>query len=417
MSALDCYRGIGGGGLRKQPDRIKKYLIGFLDGFEFLFLAESYILKHSKDMSFIRNVPVPFRIRPFQGTEATSDIEVLTSTGTEAAPDTKVEPPEKTGAVLDTEVEPSEKTGAVLDTEVEPSEKTGAVLEAGVEPSSKTGAIPATGVSPYELAENMAWIMGISPDFPHADAYGLFIEAVLPGNAAEALTAVAAYAADKNKDFIKACVFFRAALCMNPGFLNAMYGYARVCRDMYSQGEDNEYVGNFKAEALVFFELTSLEHPEFPDSFYYLGYAYLNMGLYQKAFLAWRKYLEFSEDEERQKELSMRIQQITVPMEIERGCNAVLAGRYEEGISVLEPHTKSRYKEWWPLYYYLGDAYNKTARHEEAIEMYKKVLSLKPSHVGIMDELASIYDLLGEDVLVSKYRTKAELIRTGGFKD
>jgi tetratricopeptide (TPR) repeat protein len=364
----------------KRPDRIRKYLTGFLESFEFLFLAESYILRHTKDISFIRNVPVPFRVR---------STVVRENTAEQIPANDRVKP-----------------TGG----KETPS-------DAEAQPFAGTETLVGTGVSPYELAENMAWIIGISPDFPHTAAYIMFIETILPGKAVDALTAIAAYAADNNKDYDKACVFFRAALCMEPEFLNAMYGYARVCRDMYSQGEDNDYVGNFKAEALVFFELTSLAHPKFSDSFYYLGYAYLNMGLYQKAFLAWKGYLKLSEDEERQKEIRARIQQITVPMEIERGCNAVLSGRYEEGISILEPHTKGRYKEWWPLYYYLGDAYKNTARHGEAIDMYKRVLNLKPSHVESMDELASIYELYGDDELVSKYRNKAELIRNGGFKD
>ncbi|MDR2296070.1 MAG: tetratricopeptide repeat protein, partial [Clostridiales Family XIII bacterium] len=196
--------------------------------------------------------------------------------------------------------------------------------------------------------------------------------------------------------------------------LAAMYGYARVCRAMYLASEDGEYIGRFKAEALEYFELTTEAHPRFPMAYYYLGYAYLNMGLYQKALLTWNGYLDHSTHPKDRREIKERIRQLADPLEIERGYNAVLAGRFAEGIAALEPYLSSRYGDWWPLYYYLGAAYAGKERGAEAVDMFKRALRLNPSHVESMKELADIYEVDGAPELAAKYRAKAALIEGGG---
>jgi tetratricopeptide (TPR) repeat protein len=149
-----------------------------------------------------------------------------------------------------------------------------------------------------------------------------------------------------------------------------MYGYARVCRAMYQASDDSAYTAHFKAEALEYFELTTEAHPSFPQAYYYLGYAYLNMGLYQKTHIAWKRYLEHSSHPKDRREIKERLRQLADPLEIERGYNAVLAGRFEEGRAALEPYLKSKYNDWWPLYYYLGVAYISAGNRDGAVDMF-----------------------------------------------
>ena len=75
---------------------------------------------------------------------------------------------------------------------------------------------------------------------------------------------------------------------------------------MYLNSRNEEYVGRFKAEALDYFELTTETHPRFAQGYYYLGYAYLNMGLYVKADLTWSEFLRFSRNGKDKKEIRTR---------------------------------------------------------------------------------------------------------------
>ena len=59
-----------------------------------------------------------------------------------------------------------------------------------------------------------------------------------------------------------------------------------------TDSEDDEEIGNFKAESMEYFEKMTLVHPEVPAGHYYLGFAYINMGLSTKAKIAWEEFLE-----------------------------------------------------------------------------------------------------------------------------
>jgi AraC-like DNA-binding protein len=174
---------------------------------------------------------------------------------------------------------------------------------------------------------------------------------------------------------------------MKPDYLHAMYSYARVCRAMYLNNSNEEYVGRFKAEAMDWFELLTEIHPDFPHGYYYLGYAYVNIGLYTKAQIVWKKFMKTTRVAEEKKEIRERLEQIEEAVIIEAGYNDILAGRYEDGIVALEPFKSSGYSNWWPLYYYLGIAYEMTGRREEAIASLKKVLQINGSHIETMKEI------------------------------
>jgi len=210
----------------------------------------------------------------------------------------------------------------------------------------------------------------------------------------------------------------RAALCISPENLLAMYGYAMACRGLYlAEQEKNaddalsaEYIGRFKAESLELFERITVIHPKHSRAHYYLGYGYLNMGLYLKAKLAFEEFVRLTAHPGAREEVRSRILQIMEPVRIEEGCNAVLSGRYELGIEILEPYLKTQYKDWWPLSYYLGLSREKTGEPEKAEACYKRVLQLYPSHVETMQALENLYAEAGEPEKAEKYRKKAELV-------
>ena len=266
------------------------------------------------------------------------------------------------------------------------------------------------------IAENMTWVIGCDPNFHYTKSYIAIINKLFGKRACEGVLKEGRDAAEKG-EMDNACIHFRAALCMQPDFLDAMYSYARVCRDMYLDSQNEEYVGRFKAEAFDFFELITEVHPKFAQSYYYLGYAYLNMGLYMKAKLTWEKFMEYSKNGKDRKEIRQRLQQLEEPVLIEQGCNDVMAGRYQQGIACLKPFVTSRFKTWWPLFYYLGIAYEMTGNMEEAIACFKKVLTLNASHIETMEELVAIYTQIGDEANIFKYQNKIRMVSTALHED
>ncbi|MBQ3107934.1 MAG: tetratricopeptide repeat protein, partial [Firmicutes bacterium] len=208
---------------------------------------------------------------------------------------------------------------------------------------------------------------------------------------------------------------------------DALFGYATACTQIYEKLQEPENMaetdeesrareercGWFKGESIQLYEDLSFRYPDFAPAWYYLGYAYLNMGLYTKAFLTWKEFLTKA-DEAKQKdeieEIKERMEQLEGPMEIEKGCNAIIAGRTGEGIAILEKFKDSKYRTWWPLFFYLGTAYTELGMAQEAIDSYKEVLKLAPSNKDAMVNLAEIYEAVGQDELAEKYRRKAILM-------
>nr|WP_315022676.1 tetratricopeptide repeat protein [uncultured Aminipila sp.] len=267
------------------------------------------------------------------------------------------------------------------------------------------------GLKTSHIAENMAWIMGIDPKFKYTEHYIAFLLKLYNHKIFEGMLKEGRDAAEK-EEFDNACIHFRACLCMKSDYLDGMYSYARVCREMYLKGGNEDYVGNFKAESIDYFELLTEEYPDFAQAYYYLGYAYLNLGLYAKADITWRQFAERSKNSQDKREIKERLQQLEGPVKIEAGCNAVMAGRYEDGINKLDSYLNSQFKTWWPLPYYLGVAYSRVGELNEAVSCFKMVLTLNPSHIETMEELADIYSAQGDGENQQKYSKKIELIKS-----
>ena len=236
-----------------------------------------------------------------------------------------------------------------------------------------------SGLEPALIGENMAWVMGSDPKFKYTKNYVAYLKKLFNTKIDEGMLKEGRDAAEK-EDWDNACIHFRAALCMNPIYMHAMYSYARVCRSMYLDSEDPEYVGRFKAEALDWFELLTEIHPRFAQGYYYLGYAYLNIGLYAKTEFAWRRFLQFTHNGKDRREINTRLKQIKDPVQIEAACNDISAGRMQQGLEKLEPYLDTKFKTWWPMHYYLGLAYKYTGRTGEAVARFKQALALNGTH-------------------------------------
>ena len=280
---------------------------------------------------------------------------------------------------------------------------------------------------------DMARVIGGDPLFVYADRYTDFIRHAAGGDAVPMLVAEGARSADAG-DLEDACMLLRSALRLEPKSREALYLYARACKEIsdtdaaaFGEGEgEGERIGMFKAESMETFELLTMIHPDFAMGYYFLGYAYLNMGLYLKAQLTWQDFMKHSSGAEKEThemdddmlaslrdEISGRLEELADPVEIERGCNLIMSGDFQGGKAVLDAYRESGYAQWWPLWYYLGTAESALGNAEGAIECYKKVLKLSPRNTDAMEELAAIYEMSGDEENASKYRRKTEIVKNG----
>lgn len=266
--------------------------------------------------------------------------------------------------------------------------------------------------------------MGCDPDFQYADKYVEYIHRCLDDifvknfqrPFAEYVINEGIKATEAN-DFDCAAIYFRGALMIDENQQDALYCYARACKDSYEIGEEEEYVARYKAEALEAFECLTMESPDFADGFYFLGYAYLNLGLYIKAKLTWEEFMKLSQDDELKKEINERLKSLDDPVEIEKAYNLIISGNYQEGYDKLSRYKVEKYDKWWPMWYYLGIAAKELGNKDESIEHFQKVLTISPSNIETMKELIKLYDEKKQKDMVKKYTDKIKIIEENILKD
>ncbi len=272
----------------------------------------------------------------------------------------------------------------------------------------------ATKITNVKIAHGMAVIIGTDLNFKFRNNYVDYIIKSFGVDFVKPLINEGIEHAGK-MEFHSACICFRAALIINPESVDALYCYARACKDAYEQGDDEEYVGRFKAEALEGFEKLTLKAPDFDMGFYFLGYAYLNLGLYLKAKLTWEDFIKLTNDDESKKDMKDEIEnwliKLEEPIKIEEAYNMVLSGRFEEGLNILSGYKEDeRFNKWWPLWYYMGIAHENLGLLRESIADFKQVLILSPSNIETMKELVKVYEEVGDKDGVDKYTQKITLL-------
>lgn len=267
-------------------------------------------------------------------------------------------------------------------------------------------------LSTLTIALNMARVIGGDTNYPYVEQYIEYIKHIAGEQAIQVIVSEGAAAADEG-DFEVACMYFRAGLLLDPQALTPLFLYARACKEAYEKEDlDEDYVGNFKAESLESFELLTMIHPEFDMGYYFLGYAYLNLGLYTKAKLTWDDFMKLhKESDEVREEIEDRLDHLTDPIVIEQGCNKIMSGDLHGGKELLEPFMEGNYEQWWPLWYHLGVAEEGLGNTDEAISRFKKALTLTPSNIEIMQELVALYDAVGDTVNSEKYSKKIEIVQ------
>lgn len=253
-------------------------------------------------------------------------------------------------------------------------------------------------------------MLGIDPDFEYASKYVMLLRYMNPQIVRTVVDVGIGLAQAEHLE--EACMTFRAALVLDPDDLDALYNYMLSCRELYSSSDDNEYTADFKAEVFDTLLYMKKSSPDFPQTYYYLGYAYLNAGRYAMAEREWQIYVQKTGVSPERSEIEYRLAEMKDALKIERAYNDIIKGDRERGLRVLEEYKDTKMMDWWPLSYYLGVGYSRLGRHKEALEMLKTAVRKNPSSPEICAELVIVNNALGDEVNAVKYRKKMEILNT-----
>lgn len=280
-------------------------------------------------------------------------------------------------------------------------------------------------ISPAAAVEAMAFVLGADPHFPYKEAYLRFLDQSV--KAPYLFLLGMGIPKTEQEEYKKAAVLFRASDVYDrwkreqspvapmkrdprkPEYPDALFNYARACRDVYMESEDTAEKLAFREESVrVFEELTEL-FPDFDQSYFFLGYFYMNKKEYQKAKTVWERFLELTAEGVQREDIQQRMIQLEDMMLYEKGYLAVLNDRSQEGLDILLP-LYEKYKEWWNLLFFIGLAYRKLDLPQKGIPFFKEVARLKPSQSDALNELGLCYAALEDYESAEKYLKKAALV-------
>lgn len=280
-------------------------------------------------------------------------------------------------------------------------------------------------ISPAAAMEAMVYVIGADGNFPYREQYLRFLDVSIKQPFLYILGMGISKA--EEEEYKKAAILFRAADRFDrwkrqdgpvapmkkdprkPESPDAMYNYARACRDVFMESEVTAEKNAFREESVRVFEELREDFPDFDQSYFFLGYFYMNKKEYQKAKEAWERFLELSNDENMKEDVESRMIQLEDLMIYEKGYLEVLNDRSERGLEILLP-LYEKYKEWWNLLFFIGLAYRKIDEVEKAIPFFKEVSRIKPSQSDALNELGICYAALSDYENAEKYLKKAILI-------
>ncbi|AKL94567.1 TPR repeat-containing protein [Clostridium aceticum] len=245
------------------------------------------------------------------------------------------------------------------------------------------------------IIRGMVYLLGIDPNFKYKEAYTKFLYAANPQVEEYILIEGLKYL-NKNR-LIEAIIFFKSLVSLNPHSIKGLLNYALVLLDYRDQELNNKKKAYklFTAEAQEKLEeLLNLDTQE-PLAYYYLGFIYKDHKEFNKAKLHWEKAMELDLDEGLKEQTKECLFQLEDMVQYERGYEAILAGRPEVGVPLLEG-LYERYQTWWNLVFFIGLGYRQLGNFHEAIQYFKKVIELKEDQLDATVELGLCYGGLGE---------------------
>ena len=282
--------------------------------------------------------------------------------------------------------------------------------------------------SPAAAAQAMVFVIGSDENFPYAEQYKRFLKYNIKGLRMAILSQGLDCAGVG--DMMRAAILFRAAdiyerwektteaikgpMLINsrtPESADALFNYARACRDIYMDENEEDEVKKvaFREESVRKFEQCIKEFPNFDQAYYFLGFFYMNKKRYEEAKELWTKFLKISGEQAMMDDVRERMDQVDDLILYEKGTLEVMNDRATEGLAILLP-LYEKYKEWWNLLFFIGLAYRKLGEFEAAMPFFQEVIRLRPSQGDACNELGLCYASLSDFDSAEKYFKKAALL-------
>lgn len=258
-------------------------------------------------------------------------------------------------------------------------------------------------ISILKIIQGMVYIIGIDSGFKYNESYKEFLTRFDENIIKTILQQGFRLIEVGNKS--EALICFKACLYINENDLDSLYNYARCCEELALELSDKP-IEDFEEEAIDVFETLTELYPDFPLSYYHLGFHYANREHYKKAQITWERFIDKGSDENRKIEILKKISEISHKVQYEEGYNLVFNGKPSEALNKLLP-LEEKYPEWWNLQFFVGLAYRQLVNFEDALKHFEKAYRVKPSQVEILNEIGLCNISLGKNDEAIKYFKRA----------
>ncbi|KAB3534369.1 tetratricopeptide repeat protein [Alkaliphilus pronyensis] len=192
-------------------------------------------------------------------------------------------------------------------------------------------------------------------------------------------------------------IYFKALATINPINIKGTLNYAAAV----AKYADEKLVSKlkqakiFKREAKEKLEDLLNEGADEPLIYYHLAYLYRSEKQFVKAKKTAEIYLELSDRDILKDNMIILLREIKDLAIYEEGYEAILAGKPQIGVEILE-ELLDDYKEWWNLLFFLGLGNRMLKNYKDAINYFEGVLELQENQIDTLVELGLSYSGINE---------------------
>ena len=253
-----------------------------------------------------------------------------------------------------------------------------------------------------DIVDGMINIIGIDEKFPHKKYYIEFLKKY--NDNIVFLILNRGFKKINEGKLIDALIYFKSAVEISPNSVDALFNYARCLEDIGAEIEEKFDI--YMDEAFETFIKLKESSPEFPLSYYHLGFHYSNKNDYEMARKMWTQVLKMDIGTDIREEVINNLRDLDGKIIFEKGYNLILQGRPHEGLELLLS-IEEDYLDWWNLMFFIGLGYRQTENFEEAHEYFLKTLELNTGHVDTMNEIGICLMAMENFVDAEKYFKEA----------
>lgn len=245
------------------------------------------------------------------------------------------------------------------------------------------------------IVRGIIYLLGIDSTFKYNEEYIKFLYAANP-EIEKYILSESIKALEKAEE-LKAVIYSKSLVLLKPTDTKILLNYVLSLlqyRDKELLNKKKSYDA-FTAEVKDKLEMLLNIDNEQSLAYYYLGFIYKDSKQYNKAKLHWEKALILNLEEGLKEQLIELLRQLEDMVQYEKGYEAILSERPQEGLPLLQ-ELEEKYPEWWNLKFFIGLGYRQLGTFQEAVQCFKHVLEIKENQVDALAELGLCYAGLGE---------------------